>query len=126
MRLTRTRIRHVAAVIATAIALIYFGIGLGVLDIGGSEAEQAFLVVFGALAGGAFLLGAVLLVRFDRRWLWVAGAILQVFVYWAYVDVSKSRTPPFEAWGIALRIIQLPLLAALVYLAVRDPERVRR
>jgi len=26
-------------------------------------------------------------------------------------------------WGITLRIIQLPLLAALIYLAVRPPQR---
>jgi hypothetical protein len=48
----------------------------------------------------------------------------QVFVYWAYFNVSKQRTPPFEVWGITLRIIQLPLLGALVYLAARVPQRV--
>ena len=78
--------------------------------------------MFGALAGGAFLLGAVLLFTLDRRWLWIAGALFQVFVIWAYVDVSKTRTPPFEMWGITLRIIQLPLLAALAWLAIRKPE----
>ena len=88
-----------------------------------SEAEKPFLIVFGVLAGGAFLLGAILLVRFDRRWLWVVGVIFQVFVYWAYFDVAKTRTPPFELWGITLRIIQLPLLAALIHLAVRGPQR---
>jgi hypothetical protein len=115
-------IRYDAAAIATAMALIYLGIGFGVLDVGGSEAEKAFLIVFGGLAGGAFLLGALLLVRFDRRWLWIVGVAFMVFVYWAYVDVSKTRTPPYELWGITLRIIQLPLLAALIYLAVRPPQ----
>jgi hypothetical protein len=123
MRPTRRTIRLGAAAVATAMALIYFGIGLGVLDVGGSAAARSFLIVFGGLAGGAFLLGALLLVRFDRRWLWVLGVLFQVFVYWAYVDVSKIRTPPYEVWGITLRIIQLPLLAALVYLAVRAPQR---
>jgi hypothetical protein len=122
MRPTRRKTRYVAAAIATAMALIYLGIGLGVLDIGGSEAEKAYLIVFGGLAGGAFLLGALLLVRFDRRWLWIVGVAFMVFVYWAYVDVSKTRTPPYELWGITLRIIQLPLLAALIYLAVRPPQ----
>jgi hypothetical protein len=126
MRLWRRTIRYTAAAVAASMALIYFGIGLGVLDVGGSEADQTFLIVFGGLAGGAFLLGALLLVRFDRRWLWVVGAVFQIFVYWAYFNVAKTRTPPFEVWGIALRIIQLPLLAALIYLAVRAPEPTSR
>jgi hypothetical protein len=75
---------------------------------------------FGAAAGAAFLLGAALLVAFDRRVLWILGAILQVFVVWGYFAVAPDRTPSFEAWGIALRVIQLPLFAALLYLAVRS------
>ena len=119
MGMSRRTIRYGAAVVAAMMAAIYFLIGLGVLDVGGSDSDRAFLWVFGALAGGAFLLGTVLLVGVDRRWVWVAGLLFQVFVYWAYVDVSKTRTPPFETWGITLRIIQLPLLVALGYLVFR-------
>lgn len=119
MRISRRTIRYGAAAVAAIMAAIYFLIGLGVLNVGGTDSDRAFLWVFGALAGGAFLLGAFLLVGVDRRWVWVAGLVFQVFVYWAYLDVSKTRTPPFETWGIALRIIQLPLLVALGYLAFR-------
>jgi hypothetical protein len=126
MHVQRRTIRHAAAAVAAAMAVVYFLIGLGVLNVGGSEGDRAFLWVFGGLAGGAFLLGALLLVAFDRRWLWIVGAIFQVFVYWAYVGVSKTRTPAFETWGITLRIIQLPLLVALTYLALRRPERAAR
>ena len=119
MAMSRRTIRYGAAAVAAIMAAVYVLIGLGVLNVGGSVSDRAFLWVFGALAGGAFLLGALLLVAVDRRWVWVAGLIFQVFVYWAYVDVSKSRTPPFETWGITLRIIQLPLLVALGYLAIR-------
>jgi hypothetical protein len=119
MRISRQTIRYGAAAVAAVMAAIYFLIGLGVLNVGGTDSDRAYLWVFGALAGGAFLLGAVLLVAVDRRWVWVAGLLFQVFVYWAYVDVSKTRTPPFEMWGLTLRIIQLPLLVALGYLAVR-------
>ena len=49
--------------------------------------------------------------------------LFQLFVYWAYFDISKTRTPPFETWGIALRIIQIPLLVCLAYLALRPVER---
>ncbi len=124
--MSRRMIRYGAAAVAAIMAVIYFLIGLGVLNVGGSDSDRAFLWVFGALAGGAFLLGALLLVTVDRRWVWVAGLIFQVFVYWAYVDVSKTRTPPFETWGITLRVIQLPLLLALGYLAVRGSRLVPR
>ena len=107
-------------------AAIYFLIDLGVLNVGGSDSDRTFLWVFGALAGGAFLLGATLLLAVDRRWVWVGGLIFQVFVNWVYLDVSKTRTPPFETWGITLRIIQLPLLVALGYLAVRGSRLARR
>jgi hypothetical protein len=126
VHLTREGVRYGGAAVATAMALIYFGIGLGLLDISATSSDRGFLVVFGALAGGAFLFGAVLLVRFDRRLLWVVGVLFQLFVYWAYIDVSKSRTPPFEVWGITLRVIQVPLLAALAYLAVRPPQPTSR
>jgi hypothetical protein len=36
--------------------------------------------------------------------------------------VAPDRTPAYEAWGITLWIIQLPLFAALVYLSLRAPQ----
>jgi hypothetical protein len=122
MDVNRRRIRRFAAFVAALMALIYVLIGLGVLDIGASNQDAQFLWVFGAAAGGAFLLGAILLLAFDRRWLWILGVVFQLIVYWAYVDVARNRTPPFEVWGVTLRLIQLPLLGALVYLAVRVPR----
>lgn len=124
--MSRRTIRYGAAAVAAIMAGIYFLIGLGVLNVGGTDSDRAFLWVFGALAGGAFLLGAILLVAVDRRWVWIVGLIFQLFVYWAYVDVSKTRTPPFEMWGITLRIIQVPLLVALGYLALRGSRLARR
>jgi hypothetical protein len=121
---TRRTVRLVAAGLAGAMAIIYFLIGAGVLNVGrASGTDAGFLIVFGASAGGAFLLGAVLLTAFDRRWLWGLGALLQVFVIWGYLAVAPDRTPAFEIWGITLRVIQVPLLAALVYLAVRPADR---
>lgn len=66
--------------------------------------------------------GALLLIAFDRRILWVLGAALQVLVFLGYLSVSPNRAPPFDAWGIVLRIIQVPLFLALLYLAVRPAE----
>jgi hypothetical protein len=123
MNLSRTTIRHAGAVVAAVMAVMYFLIGAGILQVVTPNEDPGFLFVFGAGAGGAFLLGALLLMRFDRRWLWMLGAAFQVFVYWGYFSVAPDRTPAFEPWGITLRIVQVPLLIALLYLAVRPEQR---
>ncbi|HZW01842.1 MAG TPA: hypothetical protein VFF55_09780 [Candidatus Deferrimicrobium sp.] len=41
-----------------------------------------------------------------------------------YVVVGQERTPAFETWGITIKILQVVLLGALLYLALRPPERV--
>jgi hypothetical protein len=45
-----------------------------------------------------------------------------LWVYVIYVSTSGSRAPSFEVWGITLRIIQLPLLAVLIYLSWNSPR----
>ena len=123
MHLERRQVRFVAALASATMAVIYFLIGLGVLGIGGSTSgEMVDLTVFGFSAGTAFLLLAALLVLTDRRWLWGLAAFFQVWVYVVYFGVAPGREPPFEIWGLTLRIIQLVLLAGLVYLAVKAPE----
>ena len=105
-------------------AAIYFLIGLGIADIGGSSTgEMVDLAMFGASAGSVFLLLGVLLLLTDRRWLWVLAAIFQVFVFATYFGASSGRVPPFEMWGITLRIVQIVLFVSLVYLSVRAPTR---
>jgi hypothetical protein len=118
----RRTIRYVAAGLAAAMAAIYFLIGLGVLQVVNGQAGDPSMLGFGASAGGAFLLGAILLAELDRRWLWIAGALLQVMVVWGYFAIAQDRDPAFEVWGLTLRVIQLPLLAALVWLALRPSD----
>jgi hypothetical protein len=117
MHLTRRTLRIVAGGLSAAMATIYFLIGLGVLEVVQPGGED--LLAFGAMAGGAFVLGTALLLAFDNRWLWAAGAILQVFVFLGYFAVAPERTPAFEVWGLTLRIVQLPLFATLVHLTLR-------
>ncbi|HEX7172227.1 MAG TPA: hypothetical protein VF365_06425 [Candidatus Limnocylindria bacterium] len=123
--MNRRTIRLAAAAFAGGMAAIYFLIGLGVLTVVEAQDTDASLFGFGAMAGGAFLLGAVLLLATDRRWLWILGALLQLFVAVGYFTVAADRTPAFEVWGLTLRIIQVPLFAALVYLALR-PTGIRK
>jgi hypothetical protein len=122
MVLDRQRLRSIGALASGTMAVIYYLIGLGVLGIGGSRSgESVDLAVFGFSAGTAFLFQALLLLRTDRRWVWVLSAVFQVWVALVYVMVSGTREPPFELWGIVLRILQLPLLAVTVYLAWNAP-----
>jgi hypothetical protein len=128
VQFSRRTIRYLAAVPAIAMAIIYYLIGLEVLHVVVEPPESMSLFWFGIPAGSAFLLGAVLLVVFDRRILWILGAVLQVLVALGYLAVAADRTPAYEVWGITLRIIQVPLFAFLVYLAMRAPgsRRVER
>jgi hypothetical protein len=119
----RTRVRVAGAAIAAIMAGIYVLIGLGVLDAGRpTEEQRAGLLFFGLSAGAMFLLGAILLLASDRRRLWIVGAVLQVLVVLAYISVAPTRIPHYEMWGITLRLLQVPLFLALVYLAVRRPD----
>jgi hypothetical protein len=104
-------------------AAIYYLIGLGVLNIGGSTTgEMVDLRVFGGGAGTAFLVLATLLFATDRRWIWAIALLFQVFVYLIYVSTSSSREPAFETWGISLRLLQLPVLIGLIYLTIRPTK----
>jgi hypothetical protein len=124
MRLDRHRIRLIGAVVAGAMAAIYCLIGLGVLGIGGtSSGESVDLAVFGLGAGSAFLVLALLFLLTDRRWVWAVALVAQVWVFLVYFAVSGTREPPFELWGIVLRILHVPLMLALAYLALRSPEK---
>lgn len=115
----RVRLRWVAAVLSLANAAVYGLIGAGALRVvEDAPGEGPSLVVFGALAGGAFLLGAVLLMRFDRRVLWWIGAAFQAFAIVTYFNVAPQRVPPYEVWGLSLKATQLLLLALLLVLSL--------
>ena len=122
MHLTRHEVRYVGAALAATMAGIYFLIGLRVLDIGTATSGDSDPFGFGMSAGAVFLFGAALLVLFDRRWLWALAVVFQLLVYVIYVGAAAIRVPEFEVWGITLRVIQAPLLMALIYLAVKSPD----
>ncbi len=115
----RTQVRWAAAILALANAVVYALIGAGVLSVvNGAPGLRPGLIVFGVLAGGAFLLGAVLLMRFDRRVLWMVGAAFQAFAIAAYFNVAPQRVPPYEVWGLSLKVAQAVLLVALLFLGI--------
>lgn len=115
--MTRHQVRLAGAVFAAGIAAIYYLIGLGVLQVIQPGTAEAGSSSIGYFAGTAFLIGALLLLSTDRRDLWLLGMLLQVLVVIGYLAVAPSRTPSFEIWGVTLRVLQVPLLLALAYLA---------
>ena len=128
---TRRRVRYAAALLAGLTAVLYVLIAtsaVSVIDAGAVADARHDQMAFATPAAIAYSLGAVLLLipRLDRRTLWVLGALLQVGVIAMYFSVAPDREPSFEPWGIAIRLVQALLLAALVVLVADDPERVHR
>jgi hypothetical protein len=79
--------------------------------------------VFGLIAGGAFLVGAVVLLVVQRRAVWIVGTLGLAFVIFTYFDLASERSPQFETWGILIRIVQGIMLLVLAYLAIRPLSR---
>jgi hypothetical protein len=121
---SRRLARYLAAAFALAVAVIYFLIGLSVVEVVTPKpGEGAIQAYFGIPAALTFLLGAVLLMGFDKRLLWVLGTVLQVMIISMYFGVAASREPHYELWGILIRVIQVPLTFILAYLALQPAAR---
>jgi hypothetical protein len=118
----RRRVRYFAAAMAACASLIYLLIGLRVVTVIQNPEEQ---VGFGFAAGAGFAIGALLILSVDQRSLWVAGSVLQALIIFMYFTLAAERIPEFEVWGIVLRIVQVPLLVALAYLAISPHEQAR-
>ena len=118
---SRRLIRYAAAGISLGVAAIYFLIGFEVIKVVNASVDDMSMFGFGVPAGSAFVIGAVLLIAFDHRSLWFLGALLQVATIVMYFAISPQREPPFEIWGILIKIGQALLLLTLVYLSVRAP-----
>lgn len=115
----RQRVRWGACALAAVISLLYFALGLGVGSVMVSSANQEAL---GRTAGAAFLLIAIAVVAFDHRAMWGAAVAGLAFVIWSYFDLAPERTPGFEAWGTTIVVLEILLLAGLMYLAL-GPKR---
>jgi hypothetical protein len=118
----RRQVRYFAAAMAACASLIYFLIGLRVVSVIQNPEEQ---VGFGFAAGAGFAISALLILSVDQRSLWVAGAVLQALIIFMYFTLAAERVPDFEVWGILLRIVQVPLLVAVTYLAISPREHAR-
>ena len=120
-----TRIRRAqltATVTAVATALLYFLIGLGVLNIGTSTQDTGNqdLLGFGVASGVVYVTVAALVYLIKRRVVWILTAVLDFLVIVMYFAVASVRQPPYEIWGLLIKALELVLLGALIYLIYRS------
>jgi hypothetical protein len=116
-------VRYVAIGASVVAAVLYLGIGLGLLDIGeAAEPNDPGLFEFGAMMAAVFGATAVLLWLVRSRILWIAVAVVQVIVLLGYVAAASYREPAFELWGIAIKVAQAVVLVAMVYLIAHARE----
>lgn len=112
--------RWAAVGLSGTTALLYLLIGLNVVSIGEITPEEQ--TAFGLPAAAVFIAGAVVAMFWDKRWLWIVGAAGLSLIIFLYFNIAAQRVPEFELWGILIRVIQVPLLASLVYLAITTPS----
>jgi hypothetical protein len=112
----RRTVRNAAAAMAGLISLLYFLIAFQVVTVLDNPEDQT---VFGLITGGAFLLGALMILFTDNRVIWGLGAGAQALIIAMYFDLAAAREPAYEPWGIFIRVLQVLLFGALVYLTIR-------
>jgi hypothetical protein len=123
--MTRHTARYIAAGAAGVSALLYYLIGFGVLDIGESTSGTTDLVGFGLSAGTTFAVAGLLVALIHRRWLAGAVALLDLGVIIGYFVMAGIRVPPYEVWGLSIKVAQVVLLLAVGYLVFRGGEDTR-
>lgn len=116
----REYVQWAAIGLAGLSSLFYLLIALNVVSLGEiSRAEQR---AFGIPAAAVFAGGAIAALLWDRRWLWIVASIGLALIIMMYFRLASERVPPFETWGILIRVVQFPLLASLIYLAFTTPQ----
>jgi hypothetical protein len=114
------RLELVAIGTSVVTALLYVLVGFEVLYVGESTSgSDPGLLGFGLSAGAVFFASAGLLAMVERRWAWIAVALLNAVVILGYFAMAGVREPPFEWPGLAIKALQLVTLVAVLALAVR-------
>ena len=117
--------RYFAALMVLVSGVLYLLLGLDVFHYGevqGLWGRDGRLLA----AAAVFFLGTILLLVFDRRVVYILGALLQVVCLVGYFVIAPDREPSFERWGIAIKVVQALALVALAYLAMQSPRRRKR
>jgi hypothetical protein len=115
-----TRYRRLAIAAAVACSALYVLIGIGVLSVGESTQEATTdLLGFGALMGAIYGLTAVAIWLLRSRVAVALIALFQLLPLIGYVAFASFREPPFELWGVLIKVCQVIVLVAASTLAIR-------
>lgn len=114
--------RRVAAGAAAGAAVLYVLIGFGVLFIGESTTGATDLLGFGLTLGGLYAIAALLVLEIRNRWFLAALVLLNLATLIGYVALAGVRVPPFELWGLAIKVLQVVMLVAVARLLFLHPE----
>ena len=115
------RVRYLAGGGVALAAIGYLLIAIDVVTVVEGQATTDATPLY--IAAGLFAVLAVALMATPSRAVYATGAALQLLVIVGYLLISSDRTPAFETWGITLKILQIALLAALIYLMTRPTPR---
>jgi hypothetical protein len=127
MSMAQTRdhglVRVVAASTAMVLAMIYLLIGFEAITVRSVTEVEPGPAVPLVIEGLALCGLAAALLLSERRIVPIAGAVLMVVVIAGYLAVAPSRDPSFETWGIVLKLAQIGLLGAMLFLSLSHAER---
>lgn len=118
----RRRVRRIVAGIHLVMAAIYALIGTNTISVvvaDPSQADGETMQTFGLAAAAFFLVLAGVSFMTTHRAAWWMMAAINTFVAYVYFSLSADRVPDFEAWGVTLRILQIPVIVGCVYLALK-------
>jgi hypothetical protein len=115
----RSRLQTIATAASALIAALYLLIFAGVLSVGRAEAGDLGIL---GVAGGVFVVIALLLWRLRSRVLWAGVAVLQLLLTAMYVAVAPERDPSFEVWGLSIRAVSGVLFVAVVAMLVASRQ----
>jgi hypothetical protein len=113
------RVLWFAVALATIAAVSYLLIGLHVLAVGDLQTEeQPATIIY--VAAGSYLLGG-LLILFQRRWLWITGAVINAMVMLVFFNAYLQRPAVLlSPGGLLSKTAQLLLELVLIYLIITD------
>lgn len=115
--------RIVAALASLGAGAIYLLIGTNVVSVGRStQGATTDLFAFGALMAIVSLAVAIALWLVPwSRFALIGVAIVELVALIGYVAAAGVREPPFDLWGVLIKVLQATVLVATVYLfAERD------
>ena len=118
-----TTTRWVGIAAALACAGLYLLIGLGALTVGEpTEGGSADLLGFGAPMFVLYGLTALAIWRWRSRAGLALVAGFQLVPLLGYVAAAGFREPPYEPWGVLIKVCQVAVLVAAGALAFRAPR----